>query len=200
MPQPDARVDTYSNNAVFPTPASPHRTTTRLSPVLTPAISPSSASHSLRRPRSLATSRSDIATAEAKAGPRGGQARVRVGIRSSTYQRNGLRDQSGRRPPTPFVTARVTASSNAERAGRAPGARKPRHAGLTKGAALQRIMRPGRLELPRDIRPTRPSTLRVYQFRHRRVRVAQYRADFGSSGRRLDAVRPLAYSANTCSI
>src|SRR3954468_3779349 len=79
MRQPDARFDTYSNNAVFPTPASPHRTTTRLSPVLTPAISPSSASHSLRRPRSLATgSRSDIATAEAKAGLRGGQPHLRV--------------------------------------------------------------------------------------------------------------------------
>src|SRR5215213_5059789 len=30
-------------------------------------------------------------------------------------------------------------------------------------------MRPGRLELPRGKPPTRPSTLRVYQFRHRRV-------------------------------
>ena len=32
------------------------------------------------------------------------------------------------------------------------------------------VMRPGRLELPRSKRTTRPSTLRVYQFRHRRVR------------------------------
>lgn len=30
-------------------------------------------------------------------------------------------------------------------------------------------VRPGRLELPRGKPPTRPSTLRVYQFRHRRV-------------------------------
>ena len=36
-------------------------------------------------------------------------------------------------------------------------------------------VRPGRLELPRTIRSTRPSTLRVYQFRHRRV-AADYRA------------------------
>src|SRR3954449_9267324 len=35
-------------------------------------------------------------------------------------------------------------------------------------------MRPGRLELPRAIRPTRPSTLRVYQFRHRRVAGENY--------------------------
>src|SRR3954464_3936583 len=83
MRQPDARFDTYSNNAVFPTPASPHRTTTRLSPVLTPAIRPSSASHSLRRPRSLAAgAQSDIATAEAKAEPRGGQPHLRVGSRT----------------------------------------------------------------------------------------------------------------------
>jgi hypothetical protein len=32
------------------------------------------------------------------------------------------------------------------------------------------FMRPGRFELPRPKRATRPSTLRVYQFRHRRVR------------------------------
>ena len=32
------------------------------------------------------------------------------------------------------------------------------------------VMRPGRLELPRSKRTTRPSTLRVYQFRRRRVR------------------------------
>jgi hypothetical protein len=31
-------------------------------------------------------------------------------------------------------------------------------------------MRPGRFELPRPKWATRPSTLRVYQFRHRRVR------------------------------
>src|SRR3954465_2364109 len=31
------------------------------------------------------------------------------------------------------------------------------------------LVRPGRLELPRGKPPTRPSTLRVYQFRHRRV-------------------------------
>src|SRR5918998_5236794 len=44
-------------------------------------------------------------------------------------------------------------------------------------------MRPGRLELPRAIRPTRPSTLRVYQFRHRRVAAADYRAtDMPSDG------------------
>jgi hypothetical protein len=30
-------------------------------------------------------------------------------------------------------------------------------------------MRPGRFELPRPVKVTRPSTLRVYQFRHRRV-------------------------------
>jgi hypothetical protein len=34
---------------------------------------------------------------------------------------------------------------------------------------LSVLVRPGRLELPRALRPTRPSTLRVYQFRHRRV-------------------------------
>src|SRR4051794_7619480 len=82
MRQPDARFATYSNSAVLPTPASPHKTTTRLWPVLTPAISLSSASHSLSRPRSLATgSRSDIANAEAKAGPRPRQPHLRVGIR-----------------------------------------------------------------------------------------------------------------------
>jgi hypothetical protein len=31
------------------------------------------------------------------------------------------------------------------------------------------LVRPGRFELPRSKRTTRPSTLRVYQFRHRRV-------------------------------
>src|SRR5215211_2619211 len=34
-------------------------------------------------------------------------------------------------------------------------------------------MRPGRLELPPHISGTRPSTLRVYQFRHRRLRGRQ---------------------------
>ena len=35
-------------------------------------------------------------------------------------------------------------------------------------------MRRRGLEPPRAIKPTRPSTLRVYQFRHRRVRGAEY--------------------------
>ena len=44
------------------------------------------------------------------------------------------------------------------------------------------LMRPGRLELPRTIRSTRPSTLRVYQFRHRRVVAADYRPGPGAGG------------------
>ena len=40
-------------------------------------------------------------------------------------------------------------------------AKSPAFAGLS--------VRPGRLELPPRLRRTRPSTLRVYQFRHRRV-------------------------------
>ena len=44
-------------------------------------------------------------------------------------------------------------------------------------------VRPGRLELPRAIRPTRPSTLRVYQFRHERVgRQYSPAGVFGPSG------------------
>ncbi len=38
-----------------------------------------------------------------------------------------------------------------------------------RGSSRKPLVRPGRLELPRTIRSTRPSTLRVYQFRHRRV-------------------------------
>jgi hypothetical protein len=40
--------------------------------------------------------------------------------------------------------------------------------GERTGLQEVRKVRPGRLELPRGLRPTRPSTLRVYQFRHRR--------------------------------
>ena len=40
-------------------------------------------------------------------------------------------------------------------------------------------MRPGRLELPRPKRATRPSTLRVYQFRHRRLWEGEYSHDRG---------------------
>ena len=43
-------------------------------------------------------------------------------------------------------------------------------------------MRPGRLELPRTIRSTRPSTLRVYQFRHRRVTAASIGAGWAFAG------------------
>jgi hypothetical protein len=42
---------------------------------------------------------------------------------------------------------------------------------LTESSTTEEV-RPGRLELPPGIRRTRPSTLRVYQFRHRRVDVA----------------------------
>src|SRR5919204_2666002 len=47
-----------------------------------------------------------------------------------------------------------------------------------------RLVRPGRLELPPGIPRTRPSTLRVYQFRHRRVAGANY-----SGGNRLGKLR-----------
>ena len=53
--------------------------------------------------------------------------------------------------------------------GRDVPARSVGQAGLQEVAANQRKMRPGRFELPRSKRTTRPSTLRVYQFRHRRV-------------------------------
>jgi hypothetical protein len=42
-------------------------------------------------------------------------------------------------------------------------------------------VRPGRLELPPRIRGTRPSTLRVYQFRHRRVVAGDYRPGKGGA-------------------
>src|ERR1700741_1586029 len=60
-------------------------------------------------------------------------------------------------------------------------------------------MRPGRLELPPRLHRTRPSTLRVYQFRHRRVEAPSIEPGSGLPGRLLDVVRPPGYSANTCS-
>src|SRR2546423_12645934 len=64
---------------------------------------------------------------------------------------------------------------------------------LTAQARQTEEVRPGRLELPRTMRSTRPSTLRVYQFRHRRV-VA---AIIGADGPPLDVVRQAGDSANT---
>src|SRR5436190_23860895 len=52
MRQPDARPNRYSNKADLPTPASPRTTSTELWPVRTVATTRSSASHSLRLPRS----------------------------------------------------------------------------------------------------------------------------------------------------
>jgi hypothetical protein len=68
------------------------------------------------------------------------------------------------------VTAVLTPSDGSR--GRAQNMKKPRLAGLFP-------MRPRRLELPRTIRSTRPSTLRVYQFRHRRVG-GQYNLGFAA--------------------
>ena len=51
------------------------------------------------------------------------------------------------------------------------------------------FMRPGRLELPPRIRGTRPSTLRVYQFRHRRVVAGDYRRGMGIGPRGVEVVR-----------
>src|SRR5205807_4583170 len=56
-------------------------------------------------------------------------------------------------------------------------------------------MRPGRLELPPRIRGTRPSTLRVYQFRHRRL-LPRIIGPGGSVARDLTGVRRGRYSAN----
>ena len=50
-----------------------------------------------------------------------------------------------------------------------PPARTARVSRQQKTLRLRDFMRPGRFELPRSKRTTRPSTLRVYQFRHRRV-------------------------------
>ena len=50
-----------------------------------------------------------------------------------------------------------------------------------RGSSKALLVRPGRLELPRTIRSTRPSTLRVYQFRHRRVVAGDYRRGVGSA-------------------
>src|SRR3954447_21591799 len=54
-------------------------------------------------------------------------------------------------------------------------------------------VRPGRLELPRGKPPTRPSTLRVYQFRHRRVNGADYRPGTGALTGVLAVVRHPRY-------
>ena len=66
------------------------------------------------------------------------------------------------------------------------------------------LMRPRRLELPRTNRSTRPSTLRVYQFRHRRVG-GQYSPGWASppvqpSLRRLSPSVGRARFTNTCSM
>ena len=62
---PDARSARRSSSAVLPIPASPRRTSTALCPDRTVSSSRSSASHSLRRPRSSrARSRSAMAEAE----------------------------------------------------------------------------------------------------------------------------------------
>src|SRR4051794_19728205 len=60
------------------------------------------------------------------------------------------------------VAKMLPAGSDGKAACDAPETRNP----LCKRASR---VRPGRLELPRGKPPTRPSTLRVYQFRHRRV-------------------------------
>jgi hypothetical protein len=47
---------------------------------------------------------------------------------------------------------------------------EPERSGVPAAALVgAEKVRPGRLELPPRLRRTRPSTLRVYQFRHRRV-------------------------------
>jgi hypothetical protein len=83
------------------------------------------------------------------------------------------------------------------------GMKKPRFAGLFP-------MRPRRLELPRTIRSTRPSTLRVYQFRHRRVggqyrdaragRQAGARVLRGFGGWRRRALPRRLFGADRCSL
>ena len=53
MRHPDARSERYSSNAVLPTPGSPRRTSTRLSPALARATRRSSAAHSALLPLSV---------------------------------------------------------------------------------------------------------------------------------------------------
>ena len=59
-------------------------------------------------------------------------------------------------------------------------------------------MRSSGLEPPRTIRSTRPSTLRVYQFRHER-RAGEYSRQGLFGGRALDSVQGPRYCTNTCS-
>ena len=71
-------------------------------------------------------------------------------------------------------------------------------------ASVPKPMRSSGLEPPRGILPTRPSTLRVYQFRHERGRgVGEYipghLAPMLLGGAGLVSVRERRYSANTCS-
>src|SRR3954447_6213841 len=58
-------------------------------------------------------------------------------------------------------------------------------------------VRPGRLELPPGIPRTRPSTLRVYQFRHRRVCGGPIIGTRLGSATGLDAVRSVFYLVRT---
>ena len=61
----------------------------------------------------------------------------------------------------PFVAGAVAGGARRPTGGVRPPTRKPRGCGAF-------VMRRRGLEPPRAIQPTRPSTLRVYQFRHRR--------------------------------
>jgi hypothetical protein len=72
-------------------------------------------------------------------------------------------------PACTFCYHRCYHATNSAARRRRSQTRKTPHCGASP-------VRPGRLELPRAIRPTRPSTLRVYQFRHRRVTAADYRS------------------------
>jgi hypothetical protein len=75
-----------------------------------------------------------------------------------------------RRSCTAYVATRAQPDAS-HRASHGPGYQSPpRHALEQESPAIAglSLMRRRGLEPPRDLHPTRPSTLRVYQFRHRR--------------------------------
>jgi site-specific DNA recombinase len=71
------------------------------------------------------------------------------------------------------------------------------------GSISEVLVRPSGLEPPRGKLPTRPSTLRVYQFRHERRGASISRQPWPPAGApralRLASVHSRRYSANTCS-
>src|SRR5215203_4224486 len=161
----------YSSSAVFPIPASPRSTSDWLSPRRIAATNSSSSAHSLPRPRRPARPAGSRERPPIAHDPSGiGFAALDLRVR-----RGGQAGAVGDRLPVEARHARALPRDLAPRRGSAPEKRKaPPPRGFRHA--------PKRTRTSTRLSRTRPSTWRVYQFRHRRESDREYRAAPRSAG------------------